>query len=44
MPALEWEETAIKFEPMLDALRTGGARFPDRTGSIGPGALSVGDA
>ena len=27
VPALEWEETAIKFEPMLDALRASGARL-----------------
>lgn len=27
VPALEWEETAIKFQPMLDALRASGARF-----------------
>jgi menaquinone-specific isochorismate synthase len=25
VPALEWEETAIKFEPMLEALRSSGA-------------------
>jgi isochorismate synthase EntC len=25
VPALEWEETAIKFEPMLEALSAGGA-------------------
>jgi menaquinone-specific isochorismate synthase len=27
VPALEWEETGIKFEPMLEALRTSGARL-----------------
>ena len=27
VPALEWEETAIKFEPMLEALAAGGARL-----------------
>ncbi|MEX2466823.1 MAG: isochorismate synthase [Gemmatimonadota bacterium] len=30
VPAAEWEETAIKFEPMLEALEAGGARFPER--------------
>ena len=25
VPSLEWDETAIKFEPMLDALRGAGA-------------------
>lgn len=30
VPASEWEETAIKFEPMLEALEAGGARFPER--------------
>lgn len=27
VPALEWEETAIKFEPMLEALSAGGAEL-----------------
>ena len=27
VPAMEWEETGIKFEPMLEALRGSGARF-----------------
>ena len=27
VPALEWEETAIKFEPMLEALEVSGARL-----------------
>jgi menaquinone-specific isochorismate synthase len=27
VPALEWEETAIKFEPMLEALAAGGAEL-----------------
>jgi menaquinone-specific isochorismate synthase len=27
IPAMEWEETGIKFEPMLEALRGSGARF-----------------
>ncbi len=27
VPSLEWEETAIKFEPMLDALKASGARL-----------------
>ena len=27
VPALEWEETGIKFEPMLDALRGAGAEL-----------------
>ena len=27
VPALEWEETSIKFEPMLDALRAAGAEL-----------------
>ncbi|NIP77728.1 MAG: isochorismate synthase, partial [Gemmatimonadetes bacterium] len=27
VPALEWEETAIKFEPVLDALRGAGAEL-----------------
>ncbi len=27
VPEMEWEETAIKFEPMLEALRGAGARF-----------------
>jgi menaquinone-specific isochorismate synthase len=30
VPASEWEETAIKFEPMLEALEAGGARFEGR--------------
>lgn len=29
VPAAEWEETGIKFEPMLEALGAGGARLPD---------------
>ena len=38
MPALEWDETAIKFEPMIEALEAGGARFDDRArvGVAGP--------
>lgn len=31
VPALEWEETGIKFEPMLEALRSCGVRFADAT-------------
>lgn len=30
VPALEWEETGIKFEPMLEALRSCGARLGER--------------
>jgi len=30
VPALEWEETAIKFEPVLQALEASGARFAGR--------------
>lgn len=33
VPALEWEETAIKFQPMLHALRAGGARLGSSTRS-----------
>ena len=29
VPALEWEETAIKFRPVLEALQEGGVSFPD---------------
>lgn len=29
VPSLEWEETGIKFQPMLEALRAGGVSFPD---------------
>lgn len=29
VPALEWEETGIKFEPMLEALRAAGVTFPE---------------
>ncbi|MEM7415241.1 MAG: isochorismate synthase [Gemmatimonadota bacterium] len=29
VPALEWEETGIKFQPMLEALRACGVRFVD---------------
>lgn len=43
VPALEWEETAIKFEPMLDALRASGASLPDRTGSAAPEAHQSGE-
>ena len=32
VPALEWEETAIKFEPMLEALFAAGADFGAETG------------
>ena len=32
VPASEWEETAIKFEPMVEALEAGGARFQERIG------------
>lgn len=40
VPASEWEETRIKFEPMLEALVAGGARFPDDVlrGTIGGGS------
>lgn len=31
VPSLEWEETGIKFEPMLEALRGGGADLDVRT-------------
>jgi isochorismate synthase len=33
VPAMEWEETGIKFQPMLDALRGGGARLDVRSGT-----------
>jgi menaquinone-specific isochorismate synthase len=33
VPALEWEETAIKFEPMLDALRASGVRIAGSSGA-----------
>ena len=29
VPALEWEETGIKFKPMLEALTACGVRFTD---------------
>lgn len=29
VPSLEWEETGIKFQPMLEALRAAGVRFPE---------------
>jgi menaquinone-specific isochorismate synthase len=38
VPALEWEETAIKFEPMLEALRSSGARLS--VTAPGPGSTS----
>lgn len=37
-PPLEWEETGIKFEPMLEALEAGGARLAD-----GPRSPRVGE-
>lgn len=33
VPALEWEETAIKFEPMLGALRGSGVRLESDSGA-----------
>jgi salicylate biosynthesis isochorismate synthase len=36
VPAMEWEETGIKFEPMLEALRGAGARFPAESGVAHP--------
>jgi menaquinone-specific isochorismate synthase len=33
VPAMEWEETGIKFEPMLEALRGSGARLDVRAGA-----------
>ena len=35
-PAAEWEETAIKFEPMLEALGAGGARLVGRATAGAP--------
>jgi len=35
VPALEWEETAIKFEPMLEALRSSGAELSMREAGRG---------
>ena len=40
VPAMEWEETGIKFEPMLEALRGSGARFREESRSA---ANPVGD-
>ena len=34
VPALEWEETGIKFEPMLQALRESGARLETSSESV----------
>jgi menaquinone-specific isochorismate synthase len=34
VPALEWEETGIKFQPMLDALRGSGVAFAQPTASV----------
>ena len=39
VPALEWEETAIKFEPMLEALGVSGARLA--SANEGPGQLEA---
>ncbi len=47
VPALEWEETAIKFEPMLDALRASGARLgtaAEKEKTAYPGAGASGEA
>jgi len=33
VPAMEWEETGIKFEPMLDALRASGAELDAKVGA-----------
>ena len=45
VPALEWEETAIKFEPMLEALRVSGARLrPANEGAGQPEARTSGEA
>lgn len=44
VPALEWEETAIKFEPMLDALRASGVRLDSTSQGVGqPGAHATGE-
>jgi menaquinone-specific isochorismate synthase len=40
VPASEWEETAIKFQPMLEALHAGGARFPAGPGLPSPASSS----
>jgi menaquinone-specific isochorismate synthase len=42
VPALEWEETRIKFEPMLEALRGCGAQFDLTTGDADRDARSGG--
>ena len=45
LPALEWEETAIKFEPMLEALEVSGARLtPANEGSGRSEARTSGEA
>lgn len=44
VPALEWEETGIKFQPMLDALRYAGAVVDATTASGVPGAPSEGSS
>ena len=45
VPALEWEETAIKFETMLEALRVSGARLaPANKGSGQPEVRTSGEA
>lgn len=36
VPALEWEETGIKFQPMLDALRESGVAFAPTTTAGAP--------
>ncbi len=43
VPALEWEETAIKFEPMLEALRGAGVVMADQAASA-PGNRTSGAA
>ena len=42
VPALEWEETGIKFEPMLDALRGAGADLAMHVGRNTEMAVSDG--
>jgi menaquinone-specific isochorismate synthase len=42
VPALEWEETAIKFEPVLRALSAAGVRLdPDASPALAPGARAT---
>lgn len=41
IPAMEWEETGIKFEPMLEALRGSGARFRTETHTAADAAEDI---